>query len=1223
MRILATIALLLSLQPAFGQTEFVMDDSVDQRIVLVGDAGDPGSVAKGQAVVIDAIKKTIPMTKNTLVLFMGDNLYENGLPCVGDVCYQPGVNALDTQASVVLNTPAHAIFLPGNHDWANGKPDGYDNILRQGAYLNNLADNVKFYPEDGCPGPVELPLGKNAVLVIMDSQWWLLRGDKPGYESDCKNKSEEEILDDLKDIVTHNANKLVIFACHHPFKSTGVHSGYYGIKQHIFPFTDLNKNLYIPLPIIGSIYPISRGVFGSPQDMKFPMYAHMIAVVEDVLKTHPYVVHVSGHDHNLQLINDSSYHYIVSGGGCKAQRVGHNKKTKFAAQSMGFAVMDISKNKNVRVTFYEVQPKTGVIKQAYSNDILNFSKLPPIAKDTVTVHELVYKDSAIAAPNKHYAKASGFKRLMLGDNYRTEWATDVKFKVFNINKEKGGLTIEGMGGGKQTRSLHLKDSSGKKWALRTLNKDPQKAIPENIRNTFAADIVQDMISANYPYSALPVPVLASALGVTHATAEYMVVPDDYALGYYRPAFANTVCMLEEQDPAQDSGGGKSTSKMFNKMRDKDNHTIDQTTLLKARLLDFLIADYDRHYDQWKWGTRDSGKEKIFYPIPHDRDEAYFYSDGLVMKYATWQRLPFLKGFRYDMPRMRWQGYVARYFDRDYLNELNADDWKRTAAEFKNDLSDSVIIASVKTLPPEVRGMDSSKFVGKMESRRDLMPEKAMVYYKFISKRVNILGSNEDEYFHLSKYGDGITVNVYAKNKEGDTTKRIYSRSFNPKVTKELRLYGFNGDDVFKVDDDVRSKIKVRIIGGQGDDTFNINGHVQNFIYDFKKENNVVLADNKTRDRMSDDPTVNNYNDKEENYTTWRFPHLELGYNEEDKFLVGFGILQRTYNFRKKPYSTDQKLTTLFSPSNNAYQLRYSGEFRDLFHATDLVVAGQYIKPTLTNFFGFGNETVKKSGSGLYAYQVRYEDLDGSILVRKRYFNNLLSIGIGPSFYQYNWASNYNTRTDRVIANPANLGLDSNSIYHKKSYAGGIAVINVNNLNAELLPTRGIDWTTSFTAMQGLNANSNPITKLTSNMSVYASIAGWQNIVALLRLGGGHIFSQHYEYFQALTLGDNNYLRGYLKDRFSGSSLAYADIELRIKVCDVRSYIMPGTFGVIGFNDAGRVWVKNETSNTWHDAYGAGLYYTPFNTVIVSVTTALSGENALFNFTLGTKVNLTF
>ncbi len=1224
MKWIVTILLLFPLQNIFAQnTHTPTDDSIDKRIVIIGDAG---SLINGKATVIDAARKTVQMDKNTIVLFVGDNLYSDGLPDEEDPGFKEAAGVLDSQASLVKGTAAHAYFMPGNHDWDNSKPDGYDAILRQGAYVNRMSpDNVKFYPEGGCPGPEEIPLGDDAVLIIMDSQWWLEHGEKPGIESDCEYKTQDEVLAGLKDILEHNAHKLILFACHHPFKSTGVHSGYFGIKQHIFPFTDLNKYLYIPLPVIGSIYPISRSVFGSPQDMKFPAYANMINEVESVLKSHPYVVHIAGHDHSLQLMNDSNSHYLVSGGGCKSQRVGRGKKTKFSASSMGFAVLDIMKDKSVQVTFYEVHKNTDTITKAYSATILNFSKFPELAKDTATVHEMVYKDSATMAANKDYADVSGFKRLMLGNNYRKEWATPVTLKVFDVTKEHGGLKIEGLGGGKQTHSLHLKDTAGVKWTLRSLNKDPQKAIPENFRNTAAADVIQDMISAANPYGALPVPVLASALGIVHATPQYFIVPDDHSLHEYRPVFANTMCMLEEQDPTLDGSKGKSTSKVFNKLRDNDDHKVDQRTFLKARMLDFLIADYDRHENQWKWGSIDTGRQKIYYPIPHDRDQALFYSDGLVMKWATFRRLPFLKGFRSGIPRVTWLGYVGRYMDRTYLNELDASEWQATLAEFKSELTDSVIYASIKTLPPEIAKLDSSSITGKLKSRRDLIPEKGMVYYKFLSKRVNILGSNKNEYFHVSQSGDDLMVNVYARKKKGDTSMLMYSRLFDPKVTKEIRMYGFNGDDLFRVDDNVVSKIKIRIIGAPGNDTFDIKGRVRNYIYDLNTEDNAVLADNKTRYRMSSNPEVNNYNEKEKNYTEWRFPHIELGYNAEDGPLGGVGIRERTFNFRKEPYSTDQRLSTLFAISDNAYQIKYAGIFNDIFHKTDIAANGEFINPTLNNFFGFGNNTKKMQGTDIHYYRVRFTDLDGSVLLRKRYFQNLLSIGIGPAFYYYNdrYQNQNKKEAGPVMIHPSIVGLDSATVYSEKSYAGGKISLNINNLNAELFPTRGIDWKTDFTTMDGLNTNSNAITKLESNMAVYASLTDPANVVAVFHLGGGHIFSNHYEYFQALTLGDDSYLRGFLKNRFAGSSDAYADIELRVKLCDVRSYVMPGALGVVGFNDVGRVWVKGEYSKTWHDGFGTGLYYTPFNMMIVSTTIAFSDESTLFNFTIGAKINLIF
>src|SRR5258705_8518795 len=114
---------------------------------------------------------------------------------------------------------------------------------------------------------------------------------------------------------------------HHPFRSNGVHGGFFGLKQHIFPFTELQKNLYIPLPVLGSIYPISRSVFGTPQDLKHPDYSNMVTSIDEVLKTHPNVIHVAGHEHAMEWIADSNNNYIVSGSGCRTSRVSHSKKS--------------------------------------------------------------------------------------------------------------------------------------------------------------------------------------------------------------------------------------------------------------------------------------------------------------------------------------------------------------------------------------------------------------------------------------------------------------------------------------------------------------------------------------------------------------------------------------------------------------------------------------------------------------------------------------------------------------------------------------------------------------------------------------------------------------------------------------------------------------------------------------------------------------------------------
>jgi hypothetical protein len=47
--------------------------------------------------------------------------------------------------------------------------------------------------------------------------------------------------------------------------------------------------------------------------------------------------------------------------------------------------------------------------------------------------------------------------------------------------------------------------------------------------------------------------------------------------------------------------------------------------------------------------------------------------------------------------------------------------------------------------------------------------------------------------------------------------------------------------------------------------------------------------------------------------------------------------------------------------------------------------------------------------------------------------------------------------------------------------------------------------------------------------------------------------------------------------------------LRLYVSRMR-IILPGTWGILGFADGGRVDLQGESSNTWHAGVGAGLWF---------------------------------
>lgn len=1195
-------------------------DTISQRIILIGDAG---ILNKGRHPVVDAVRNLIPLDNKTTVLFLGDNLYEKGLPGEEFTTYKSYRSVLDSQVAIADGTPAKVYMIPGNHDWENGHRDGLETVIREQQYVDFLLKkNVKFLPEEGCPGPIAINLGDDVTIIVFDSQWWIHPFDKPGIESDCDCKTKDELVTKIAELAAKNAKKLVILACHHPFKSNGAHGGFFTLKQHLFPFTDIFPSAYIPLPLLGSVYPIVRKVYGTPQDLKHPVYGDMISEISVAIKNAaPNIIFAAGHEHNLEHIKDSSYHYIISGGGSKVQRVSTSRKSLFTAATQGFSVLEVSVNKNVSLTFYSVNDDS--VRKIYSAPLLNFSKIPEKFLDSSSFRGddpfLKYKDTITTPAGQIYKPVSGLRKFFLGQNYRPEWATPVNMKVFNLRKEKGGFIIESFGGGKHTKSLTLKDNNGKRWVLRSVDKGETESVPTVFQGAISSDIIIDLNSASLPYAAITVPELAKPLNIPVAHPELFFVPDDPAFGFYRKLFAGKVCMLEEKDPAPDSLKTKSTATVFNNILSENDYRPNQPAVLKARLLDMLIGDWDRHFDQWKWIEQDSANRTIYSPVPKDRDQALFNSDGLLTKLISGRVMPFLKGFKQDIHDIDWLGYTARDFDRIFLTELDEKDWKRSIAFVSEKLTDSVIRNAVHKLPPEVFPFNGEKIIQKMIARRDALSKRAIDYYNFISRKVNVVGSNRKEYFKVSNFAEGLQVRVYARERGNDTSLIMYDRIFNPAVTKEIRLFGLNDDDLFDIDSTASSRIKFRIIGGKGNDTFDIRGQVENLLYDLTADGNYIKNNSRSKNRFSRNPPVNDNTITGFNYNTSSFPDLMFSYNSDDGALAGVGFSKTTYGFRNLPYASDQKFAALYS-MRGAYQLYYRGEFNHVTRNWDVLVQGNLLQPALRNFFGLGNNTKLSPDRPYDFYRNRYRSFEMQALLRQRYFDKL-HLMIGPYYYQY--SNHFKENTGNVMTNPRQVGLDSTDIFSKKAYLGGKLALHLDNRNSELFPTRGVHWDNEFVCVAGIKKGSDNFSSLTSHMSIYISQGDPAKLVTVLAFGAGHIFSKNFEFFQALDIGTGEGLHGFRKNRYAGTSMAYASLELKLKLFDVNSYILPGPFGITGFYDIGRAWLKGERSKQWHSALGGGFYFIPFNRFVITASAGVAGKDRLLSFNIGTKIGLTF
>lgn len=818
-------------------------------------------------------------------------------------------------------------------------------------------------------------------------------------------------------------------------------------------------------------------------------------------------------------------------------------------------------------------------------------------------------DSATSAASTLF-KINGGRTFWMGANYRKEWRMPLRVPVLNLAKEKGGLKPVKRGGGKQTRTLRLEDPTGRQYSIRSIQKFvTSKTLPADLQSEAAEDLVADGISASYPYAALSVPALAEAAGIPYLKAKVIYVPNDPKLGEFQKDFGNLIAYFEERLP-DSVKKGYDTEEVVDKLKDDNDNSVDQLALLRARILDMYIMDFDRHEDQWEWGAVDKEKGKLYYPIPKDRDQAFYVNEGVLPHIVQWPWLvPQLEGLKAKTRSIDRFNFAARNLDRFFLNALTEKDWQTAVDAFVPQMTDAVIEKALAQQPREIRALSTDRIIRILKERRKYFAADVMSYYRFLSEIVDVTTSDKNELFNVSRNDDGsLLLQVFKITKEGEPGTKMYERLFDPKHTKELRLYGFDGNDRFVVHGN-NDKIKVRLIGGDGEDRFEsrVTSGNGGIVYDSLGGNNKIVG--RFKNRMSND-TIANYYDRLYYKYNQVIPFVSVGYNPDDGVYLGAWLKIIHHGFRKYPYKNSHTLTINHALATNSFNFRYNAEFIGVFgRRSDLLLGADVKAPYITNFFGYGATTFydkTKPGKFRY-YRARYDLATVSMELRKN-FSEKVIMTIGPVMQFFKLDQDEQFNKDRFITQTGVNGLDPATLYSGQSYAGGRFTLVADTRNNKIMPQKGILWQSTVVHLSGINNTDNQVTQVNSEFTFHLNIV--KNTITIAnRFGGGHNFGD-FEFYQAQYLGSDDNLRGYRRYRFAGRSKAYNNVDLRIRLANFKTYLFPGSLGILAFYDAGRIWADNDNSDKILSGYGGGFWISPLRRMVLTFTYAVSKEDKL-------------
>jgi len=791
----------------------------------------------------------------------------------------------------------------------------------------------------------------------------------------------------------------------------------------------------------------------------------------------------------------------------------------------------------------------------------------------------------------------GMYRFWFGDGYRDLWTKPVQAPVLDLKALGGGLTPVRQVGQAQSLGLAFKGADGRAYTFRSLHKEPDRMLPEMWRKRLPGRIARDQTSGTHPAAAVILPLLAEAAGVAHTNPRLVVMPDDPSLGEFRKTFANQFGTIDEFPLAGPNGtpgfqGATeiiSSTELWRRGLAGPENRIDSRSLLRARILDLWVDNFDRHMGQWRW-MKVPGQE-FLQPLPEDPDMVLVHHDGILMM-----------GLRGTIPRLlnfgenysgKLEGPLINSFevDRWLLADLDAAEWEKAAKDLQARFTDEVIDRALRQMPPEWYATSGDKTAAALRTRRAALVDYIMSVYRFYAKDVDIHATNRAERVTIARGADNsldVTIAL------AGAPVPSYHRRFLPAETDEIRVYLHDGDDQVERSGPAGGPIRVRVIAGGGRDV----------VDDAKSGGTDVWTDAGSVDvnrgpgtnvrsvtwsnpaPVKDAPWI-----EPRSFGHWSIGKTLLSWSSDLKLLLGYGVTRTAWGFRTEPASSVQTLHGVFATGETNGKAEYIGMFRRPVSRFGLQVQAFGSGIEHVNFFGFGNEAPNEVASTGYR-------------TRQNVFVVFPSLRyeIGKRFETYAGpALRYSdTRADpnAIVTKTAPLG---SGTFGQIAFRGGFRFDSRLNSTATRPPS----------IANGISdeKEGDPVTGVKAEVSASASPGAWDvasgygfvdgEIAAYLgnprahvavRAGGRKLWGD-YPWFDAANIGGHNN-RGFSSHRFSGDSSVYGTLSLRGWLGTIPTGLVPIRLGVIAFGDAGRVWYAGETSDVWHTSVGGGLMLQP-------------------------------
>lgn len=1205
-------------------SSFAQDNPAIHQAIVLGNIAD----VTNHDAFLEKLESRVDKIQSPFVVLLNGDIASNNAPEGTDRL------ALAKKIMDLVQTTqrGNVIIVPGDRDWSSSGKGGLKSVgeieSEVKVYKKEKGyDKVNWIAPDGCPGPFIIEVDESLVLIGINTQWWNHPFDKPRpSDGVCDIITHRDFMEELEDAVDEFKDRNVLIFGHHPFRSLGNYGGHFSFGNNLQPF-----------PVIGSFRVAYRRSVGSAMDISNENLEPLVEGMKNLFFFNKNLIYVSSHEHNQEIIIDNDNFIINSGALEKGRFVDNDPDAWFTSKETGWIELSYKKNGAVEAVFVPLgqekeQDKTIILFDSGCSSAsqgpnpktpANLAYIPCFDEQNIPKKMTrIYPESVEVVAGAEY-KASNWKQFWWGKHYRKSWTTPVKVPYLNLDTTFNGLSVYKKGGGRQTTSLKFRSANKTEYVFRSVNKDPSKAFNYKIRPTLVSTITKDQTSTQHPYGAMAIDPLLNKIDILHSHPVLYLLPDDEKLGQFQYNYGNLFGMLEENPGKKNDlnvrfGNADDVVRSNDLFRDlyHDHKTkMDVSEFVRARSFDIFVGDWSKHEDNWKWAKYKSDQGNIYRPIPRDRDHVFSKQDGFWPYLADREwALQNIENFDYKIKGLKSLMWQARHMDRVLASEASREVWIREAKTIQESITDADIDAAVKNMPPEIFDDSGAIIADKLKQRIKDLPEYAEKYYELLAREVDVLGSNEKEYILIERAEDGtVTVALFNLTKEGQKgDKQFYFRKFYPKETKEIRVYGLGGSDVFDISRTASTKIKIRAFGGAGDDTFLESGTRKpsnTLVYDKGKGTDLQLKKGaKIANHWNKD--IYEYDRTRFKYNTY-FPIVYLNYSSFNGLILAGGVTFTRQRYDKEDYAAKHSFAGGVSTKGNL-KFAYEGRFHQVIKKWDILLRGSAADPEFhNNFFGLGNSTTKS------------DDLESDDFYEIEYSQYNALTGVSREFWKkstFSFLFGFESVKSKNLSQPTILDAMplAPGAYKTLNFIPVEATLDLDFRDEVGYPYNGTRLLLSY--INGSIVNEKDVDNSVFNygyidgsIEYFLSTVHKKRLTLGLRFGGAKGYGD-IPFYKMPNLGGTNGLRGYTGQRFTGDSKIYFNSELRWQLLHRYTPLFPVKLGVKAFFDTGRVYYsadENE-SNKWHMGYGGGVYVIPFEEAfIISISVGFSDEESFY------------